>query len=121
MEYVKALKEQPKRILMVIPEWKERKFFDIYSVIHAVFISAFHDADAFLVGGEPAGFRIWDCWVGCYTLRDLRKVARDSGRMKDLISEQKLRLHASEEEHVEDSFPAHAELSEHSERMFENI
>jgi len=26
MVFVKALKEQPKRILIVIPEWKERKF-----------------------------------------------------------------------------------------------
>jgi hypothetical protein len=32
-----------------------------------------------------------------------------------------LRLDAPEEEHAGDSAPAHAELSEHSERMFENI
>jgi len=32
-----------------------------------------------------------------------------------------LRLDAPEEEHAGDSVPAHAELSEHSERMFENI
>jgi len=32
-----------------------------------------------------------------------------------------LRLDAPEEEHAGDSAPAHAELPEHSERMFENI
>jgi hypothetical protein len=32
-----------------------------------------------------------------------------------------LRLHDSEEEHDKDSVPAHAELAEHFERMFENI
>ena len=49
MSSAKALKEQPKRVLMVIPEWKERNFFDIHSATHADFISVSHDADAFLV------------------------------------------------------------------------
>ena len=69
------------------------------------------------------GFRIWDCWVGCYILRDLHKVARHSGWIQSLMSGAKgevLRLYASEEEHAADSVPAHAELSEHSEIMFEN-
>lgn len=124
MIFAKALKEQPKRILIVIPEWKERKFFDIHSAIHADFISVSHDADAFIAGDDPAGFRIWNCWVGCYTLKDLRKAARDSGWIKALMSGTEgevLRLDAPEEEHAGDSAPAHAELSEHSERMFENI
>jgi hypothetical protein len=56
--FAKALKEQPKRILIVIPEWKERKFFDIHSAIHADFISVSQDADAFIAGDDPAGFRI---------------------------------------------------------------
>ena len=37
------------------------------------------------------------------------------------FEESVLRLDAPEEEHAGDSVPAHAELSEHSERMFENI
>ena len=49
MSSAKALKEQPKRVLMVIPEWKERNFFDIHSATHADFISVSHDADAFVV------------------------------------------------------------------------
>ena len=52
---------------MVIPEWKERKFFDFYSAIHTHFNFVSQDADSCLVGDDPAGFRIWDCWVGCYT------------------------------------------------------
>jgi hypothetical protein len=75
-----------------------------------------HDADAFIAGDDPAGFRIWNCWVGCYTLKDLRKAACDSGTEGEV-----LRLDAPEEEHAGDSAPAHAELPEHSERMFENI
>jgi hypothetical protein len=71
---------------MVIPEWKKPKFFDIHTGIDADFISVSHDYDAFLVGDGPAGFRIWDYWVGCYTLRDLPEVARDSGWIKDLMS-----------------------------------
>ena len=121
--FVKALKEQRKRILMVIPEWKERKFFDVNSAIHADFISVSH-VDAFLFGDEAAGFCIWDCWVCRCALRDLRKVTRDSGWINDLMSGTKgkvLILHVSEEEHTEDSVPAHAKLSEYCERMFENI
>jgi len=94
----------------VIPEWKERKFFDIHSAIHADFISVSHDADAFIAGDDPAGFRIWNCWVGCYTLKDLRKAARDSGWIKALMSGTEgevLRLDAPEEEHAGDSAPAH--------------
>jgi hypothetical protein len=98
---------------MAIPEWKERKFFDIHCAIHADFISVSHDADAFLGGNDPAEFRICDCWVGCYTFRDLRNVARDSRWIKDFMSGQKgsvLRLYASEEKHAADSVPVHAEL-----------
>jgi hypothetical protein len=54
----------------------------------------------------------------------LRKAARDSGWIKALMSGTEgevLRLDAPKEEHAGDSAPAHAELSEHSERMFENI
>jgi len=101
MIFAKALKEKPKRILIVIPEWKERKFFDIHSAIHADFISVSHDADAFIAEDDPAGFRIWNCWVGCYTLKDLRKAARDSGWIKALMSGTEgevLRLDAPEEE-----------------------
>jgi hypothetical protein len=46
----------------------------------------------------------WDCWVACYTLKDLLKVARGSGWIKDLMSGaagEVLSLHASEEEHAE--------------------
>ena len=63
MAFAKALKEPPKKILMVH---------------YAICVS--------LVADHPAGFRIWDCCVGCYTLQDLRKVARDSGWVKDLMS-----------------------------------
>ena len=41
MVFVKALQDQPKKILIVIPEWKELNFFDIHSAIH--------DADGFLI------------------------------------------------------------------------
>jgi len=33
--FSKALKELPRRILMVITEWRERKFFDVHSAIDA--------------------------------------------------------------------------------------
>jgi len=80
----------------------------IHSAIHSDFISVSRDADAVLFGDDPAGFRIWDCWVRCCTLSDLRKVARDSGWIKDILSGTEgevFKLHASEEEHAADSVP----------------
>jgi len=68
------------------------------------------DDDAFLVGDDSAGFRIW---IGCYTLQDVRKVSRDSGWIKDLVSGTEgevLKLDATEEEPAGDSSPAHEEL-----------
>jgi hypothetical protein len=109
--FSKALKELPRRILMVITEWRERKFFDVHSAIDAEdFYSVSHDADAFLVDQDPAGFRLWDCWMGYYSLKNLKKLARDSGWVKDLMSGTEgelLRFHGREEEHELDSVPAH--------------
>ena len=109
---------------MVIPEWRERKFFDVHSAIDAEdFYSVSHDADAFLVDQDPAGFRLWDC-------QDLKKLARDSGWVKVLMSGTEgevLRFHGPEEEHEPDSVPAHDGFAHSSaqcpcnQRMFENV
>ena len=68
------------------------------------------------------------CEQGRVTLKDISTEEQlgdiftknlSRGRFEYLKSRM-LRLHASEEEHAADSVPAHAELSEHSEIMFEN-
>jgi len=64
MVFVKALKDQPKRVLMVIPQRKEHKSFDIHSEIHVHFIFVSDDADAFLLEMTLLDFA-----------RDLHKVA----------------------------------------------
>ena len=70
--FANALKELPRRIVMVIPEWRERKFFDVHCAIDAEdFYSVSHDADAFIVDQDPAVFRLWDCWMGYYSWKDL--------------------------------------------------
>ena len=124
--FARALKELPRRILMVIPEWRERKFFDVHSGIDAEdFYSVSHDADVFLVDQGPAGFRLWDCWMGYYSLKDLK-----NGWVKDLMSGTEgevLRFHGPEEEHEPDSVPAHDGFAHSSaycpcnQRMFENV
>jgi hypothetical protein len=60
MLFEKALKEQPKKIAIVNPEWKQQKFLGIHSAIHTDFICVSDAADACLVGNDPPGFRMCD-------------------------------------------------------------
>ena len=68
--------------------------------------------------------------MGYYSLKDLKKLARDSGRVQDLMSGTEgevLRFHGPEEEHEPDSVPAHDGFAHSSaycpcnQRMFENV
>ena len=54
--------------------------------------------------------------MGYYSLKDLKKLARDSGWVKDLMigtEGEVLRFHGPEEEHEPDSVPAHDSLRIH--------
>ena len=48
--FAKALKVQPRRLLIVVPGWKEKKFYEVHSTID--------DSDTFLNNGDPTEFRI---------------------------------------------------------------
>jgi hypothetical protein len=46
---------------------------------------------------------LWNCWAGVYCFKDLKKVARDAGWVKDLLTGTEgevLQFHGSEEHDV---------------------
>ena len=52
----KGLKELPRRLLIVIPEWKERTFYDLHEYVLGEFVAIPHDSDSFVESGEVTGF-----------------------------------------------------------------
>ena len=75
--FVKALKELLRIMLLIIPEWKERAFFDIHDAIPGEFEAISHDAHSFLENREATGFLIWTSWLGVYFLKDFKKDCQD--------------------------------------------
>ena len=59
--YVTRLEKLLRRTLRIIPEWRERRFFDVHSLDQ-----------------KPLEY-LWDCWVGFCPLKNFRKLAKDSG------------------------------------------
>ena len=58
--FAKALKEFPRRLLIVIPEWKERTFYDLYEYVLGEFFAIPHDSDSFVESVEVTGCQIWN-------------------------------------------------------------
>ena len=84
--FAKALKELPRRMLIVVPEWKERSFFDLHEAIPGEFTAIPNDADAFLENGEATGFRIWNSWFGVYLLKDLKETAKTGDWIRRMLA-----------------------------------
>jgi len=69
--FAKAVKELPRRLVIVIPEWKERTFYDLREYVLGEFVTIPQDSDSFVESGEVTGFRIWNSWLGLYVHRRL--------------------------------------------------
>ena len=52
------MKNPPKKLLIILPEFKERDFWWQFDSISGELLSISHDSDAFYVENHPAGFRI---------------------------------------------------------------
>ena len=72
---LKAVKDLPKKLLVLLPEWKERSFWSTHEGIVGDQVSLPLDEDVFLADGEPAGFRLWNCWVGLFDRKALVEAA----------------------------------------------
>ena len=95
-------------MLIVIPEFKERAFFDLHAAIPGEFIAIPHDADAFLESEQATGFRIWNFWPGVYLLKDLKDAALSGDwipRMLAGVEGELWCLEAPEEPEEPDSTP----------------
>ena len=77
--FAKALKELPRRLLIVIPECKERTFYDLHEYVLGEFVAIPHDSDSFVESGEVTGFRICNSWLGLYEQRGGVESRRSGG------------------------------------------
>jgi len=84
--FAKALKELPRRLLIVITAWKERTFYDLYEYVLGEFVAIPHDTDSFVESGEVTGFRIWNSWLGLYEQKALKSVAKEGDWIKKMLS-----------------------------------
>jgi hypothetical protein len=80
------LKVSPKRVLIVLPEFKERDFWWKFDLIPGELASVPDDADSYLVNSNPAGFRIWKSWIGYFEFNQLRTVSSVGGRNNRTLS-----------------------------------
>ena len=69
------MKNPPKKLLIILPEFKERDFWWQFDSISGELLSISHDSDAFYVENHPAGFRMWDCWVGFFTEKQIQSAS----------------------------------------------
>ena len=44
--FAKALKELPRRLLIMIPEWRERTLYDLHEYVLGEFVAIPHDSDS---------------------------------------------------------------------------
>ena len=80
------MKELPRRLLIVIPEWEERTFYDLHEYVLGEFVAIPHDSYSFVESGEVTGFRIWNSWLGLYVQKVLKSVAKEEDWIRRLRS-----------------------------------
>jgi len=56
-------------LLILIPEWKERAFYDLHEYVLGEFVAIPHVSDSFVKRGELTGFRIGIRGLGCMNRR----------------------------------------------------
>jgi hypothetical protein len=77
--YEIILKVYPKRVLIILPEFRERDFWWKYDNIAGEMMSVPDDSDSYLINDSvPAGFRIWKSWLALFDSKQL-KVASNLG------------------------------------------
>lgn len=71
--FLKAIKELPKFLVVIIPQWKEKLFW----MFHELIVGDYVPFNDFEEGGNPVGRLAWVSWLGIITqkhLKDARKL-----------------------------------------------
>ena len=86
---LKSLKDLPSKLLLVVPEFKERNFWEFIKLfLHKdVFIDMSRDSDLYLSGEDAIGFRIWNSMIGCLDRNSLFKIAKNNTELVKLLRE----------------------------------
>jgi hypothetical protein len=80
------LKNCPNRVLIVLPEFRERDFWWKFDIIPGELASIPDDADAFYMNDQPVGFRLWKSWLGLFELKHIRTAIGLGGRHNRTLS-----------------------------------
>jgi hypothetical protein len=83
---LKAIKDLPKKIVFVIPEFKERVFWEFFKCFDCEneFVKMNKDSDLFLNEGESVGFRMWNSYIGVLNGKQILAFAKNN---EDLVKE----------------------------------
>ena len=81
---LKAIKDLPKKMVFVIPEFKERVFWEFFKCFDCEneFIKMNKDSDLFLNNGEFVGFRMWNSYIGVLNGKQILAFAKNN---EDLV------------------------------------
>jgi hypothetical protein len=106
-----AVKELPKKIVFVIPEFKERNFWEFFKCFENEnnFFKMSTDSDLYFNNGELVGLRMWNSYIGVLTGKELLAFAKSNGDLIKLLKEgdesgEVLKCGGLFEEELEDSF-----------------
>ena len=86
MIFAKSLNELPRRLLIVIPEWKDRTFYVLHEYVFGEFVAIPHDSDSFIESGDVTRFRIWNSWLGLFGQKALKSVAKEGDWIRNMLS-----------------------------------
>jgi hypothetical protein len=101
--YEFILKIYPKRVLVMLPEFKERDFWWKFDLIPGELVSVPDDSDSFLISSQPVGFRIWKSWLALFELEQLKSVSRIGGKNnRTLSSGELMKITIAEDDQSED-------------------
>jgi hypothetical protein len=86
---LKSLKDLLSKLLLVVPEFKERNFWEFIKLfLHKnVFIDMSRDSDLYLSGEDAIGLRIWNSMIGCLDRNSLFKIAKNNTELVKLLRE----------------------------------
>jgi len=84
--FAKALNDLPRRLVILIPESKERTFYNLHQYVLGEFVPIPHDSDSFVKRREVTRFRIWKSWLGLYEHKALKSVAKEGDWIRKMFS-----------------------------------
>ena len=81
------LKIKPNKLLIILPEFKEREYWHQFDSIPGELLSLPHDADTFTINGQPSGLRIWDAWIGLFDSKQIISAVQMGAKSTNISGE----------------------------------